>query len=164
MELPRAYACEDLARISREAHAQRWRAAGADQIADVEQQTVDVEVWDLKGLKSFRGEAQVNLQEALDRGHVVQTLRCACMRALLVCMKACCGAGPCSALCEAPPAHDKSGCCGCMRVHAWAGSVQDAKKILGAVCCVHRALGALCASRSRLQRCRLQVACGSQPS
>jgi hypothetical protein len=57
-----------------------WGAAGADQIQEAGQQTVDIEVWDFKGLKHFRGEAQVNLGDVIDRGRVTDSFRCARMR------------------------------------------------------------------------------------
>ena len=48
---------------------------GADEIKDAESQTVDIEIWDYKASKSFRGEAQINLKDILDRGRMRETCR-----------------------------------------------------------------------------------------
>ena len=42
---------------------------------DPDAQSVDIEVWDYKAAKSFRGEAQINLKDILDRGRMRETCR-----------------------------------------------------------------------------------------
>ena len=51
------------------------RGAGVDEIQEADKQTIDVEVWDFKAAKSFRGEAQVNLKDILDHGQIKETFK-----------------------------------------------------------------------------------------